>query len=180
MFKHLTLAFCAGTLFTGCVITTGDTDATLGDSDNNSNSTPQTGGNTEVLTGGDTTAEPATESAEAGTTAETPTSEPTSEPITTSTDPSGTTGGALYGNCGWKESDISYYSCTDEEGTVPGLEDPMGMYPIMCPEGLVAGDPCVDDMPVSGVGCCTPEGHLFFCDADTNPDMPVIFEQDCG
>lgn len=184
MFKHLTLAFCAASLFTGCVITTGDTTDTFG-TETTANTVPETEGTgttADQPTTGGTSA--ATESAE-GTTVEPETTAPTTgaatEPATETTAETGGTTGTppLYGNCGWFESDVSYYACVDE-GAVAGLEDPMGQFPIACPDGLAAGDPCTEDTPIPSVGCCSADGHNFFCDFDTNPDMPVLFDLDCG
>lgn len=178
MFKHLTLAFCAGALFTGCVITTGDSTDTF---ETDTGNVPQTdtGTTADVVTTGGTSA--ATETAE-GTTAEPETTAPTTgEPATETTAETGNTTGTppLYGMCGWFESDVSYYACV-EDGGVAAAEDPLMENAIACPEGAAAGDPCtVEEGPVTGVGCCTADGHLLFCD-DTNPDMPVVFDQDCG
>jgi hypothetical protein len=187
MFKHLTLAFCAGALFTtGCVLTTDDT-STNSDSDP---SAPLTGGTTVELTGGTTVEEPtggttegtatgtATGTTEvSGTTVDVPTSEPTTDGPLTSTTGEGTTdqttGGGLYGNCGWNDRG-NYYACP-AEGGVPGLEDPDGLDPIACDGTPVADADCGMGEPVSDLGCCTPEGVLYFCTEEGK-----VFEQDCS
>lgn len=183
MFKHLTLAFCAGALFTGCVITTGDTTDTLSDSDSNSNTVPMTGGGTtsDVVTTGDSAVGTTGDPSASGTTGETPTTgEPgtaaTSDPTATETATDPTATGNVGGGCGWLEADVSYYAC-EADGGVPGAVDPMGTYPLACPDGLVAGDPCPEEGdPVTDVGCCTADNHAFFCDFDSN----TLFDQDCS
>jgi hypothetical protein len=60
------------------------------------------------------------------------------------------------GGCGW-----------DAEQTFPGYycggsgEDPDGMFPLTCPDGLVEGDPCGE--VISGVGCCDANGDNWYC-----------------
>jgi len=181
MFKHLTLVLCAGTLFTGCVITTGDTTDTF-DTETTNNTVPETEGTGTTAddpTGG-TTAGEATESAEGTTVAPETTAPTTGEPATETTAETGNTTGTtpLYGMCGWFEDAISYYACV-ADGGVAGVEDPLMENPIACPDGAAGGDPCTaEDGPVNSVGCCTADGRLLFCDDEVDP--PVVFEQDCG
>ena len=80
-----------------------------------------------------------------------------------------------YGQCGW-ESTNKYYACA-VDGAAPGTEDPDGISPIQCQGGLVEGGMC-DPMgaPVDGIGCCTEDGVLFYCDQNTD----TIVRQDCG
>lgn len=73
---------------------------------------------------------------------------------------SGTTAG---GACGWGptgEADVP-------EGYVCGGngEDPSGMIPSACPEGveLVEGSDCGGNMGITGVGCCDASGNAWFC-----------------
>lgn len=191
MFKRLTLTFCATALFTGCVITTGDTTDTFTDTTNVTltGETGDTGATVDEPTQGTTLVsgtEGATDSATSdgltttGTTAETPTTDATDSGTTVNTsvgsDTETDTGGVLYGNCGWFAEE-KYYSCDG----VPGEVDPDGISPIACPDGLVNEAACDDESgPVKSEGCCTPEGVLFFCDTLTDPDAPKIYEQDCG
>lgn len=190
MFKHFTFALCAGALFTGCILSTGDTDTDT-DTNNDTTNTPvdTTAGDTTVVgttadeptsstttteTSGTTADEPTT----SGTTADEPTTSETSTTTTategtTGTTTENTTGTVLYGNCGWYQDVESYYAC-EQDGGVPGAIDPMGE-PILCNPGLVAGEACSDDGPVGNLGCCTEEGILFYCGQSSK-----IIEQDCG
>lgn len=82
----------------------------------------------------------------------------------------------LYGNCGWYSVD-KYYACASD-GAEPGLEDPDGIDPIQCPDGLVEGAPCTDaNGPIDSIGCCTATGELYFCDTQSNM---TIYYQNCG
>jgi len=85
---------------------------------------------------------------------------------------SGSSGGgdSDFGQCGWDEAN-KYYACA-ADGATPGLEDPEGIDPIACDGTPVEGDPCGT---VSTIGCCTPNGTLFFCTEES-----TIFKQDCG
>ncbi len=74
---------------------------------------------------------------------------------------SGTSAGG--GGCGWGptgEADVP-------EGYVCGGngEDPSGMIPSTCPEGieLVEGGDCGGNMGITGVGCCDASGNAWFC-----------------
>jgi hypothetical protein len=58
---------------------------------------------------------------------------------------------------------------------MPGLEDPDGLDPIACDGLPVADADCGMGEPVSDLGCCTPEGVLYFCTEEGK-----VFEQDCG
>jgi hypothetical protein len=67
------------------------------------------------------------------------------------------------GGCGWGptgEADVP-------EGYVCGGngEDPSGMIPSACPEGieLVEGGDCGGNMGITGVGCCDASGNAWFC-----------------
>jgi hypothetical protein len=186
-FKHLTLAFCAASLFTGCVITDGET------ADNtNSNTQPNTETSlTDVgTTLGTTTDNPTGDGTDTsvGTTALTtttdtsttdaPTTAPTTDGTTDATTDATTDGtttnttGPFEPGCGWAVRG-NYYACAPEGE--PGLEDPDMIDPIACKGNLMADEPCSDmDGPVNSIGCCTPEGVLYFCDAGS------IFEQDCN
>ncbi|HEY0138630.1 MAG TPA: hypothetical protein VGB85_31315, partial [Nannocystis sp.] len=86
-----------------------------------------------------------------------------------------TTGGGLYGNCGWNV--VGYYACVDKGG-VAGTEDPLMKDEIACPQNIMEGAAC-NDMGMGGigsVGCCTPEGVNFFCDVE---DTKKVFRDDC-
>lgn len=191
MFKHFTFALCAGALFTGCVLSTGDTDTDNNDTTNTPNDT--TAGDTTVV--GTTADEPTSSTTTAetngttfddlttsGTTADEPTTSVTSTTTategttdaTTDATTENTTGTVLYGNCGWYQDVESYYAC-EQDGGVPGAIDPMGEAPILCNPGLVAGEACSDDGPVDNLGCCTEEGVLYYCGQSSK-----IIEQDCG
>jgi len=83
-----------------------------------------------------------------------------------------TTGGGLYGNCGWV--DEGYYAC----GANGGVEDPEMKDMIACPDGVEESAKCTEEMgPVKAVGCCTPEGVNYYCDID---ESMMIFVEDCG
>jgi hypothetical protein len=176
--KNLTLAACAGALLSGCIITSGDTSDTLTEA-----TFPQTDTGTTVE-GGTTVDEPTTSGTTAGSaTTSSGTSSTTVDPSTTDEpttavttgDPSGTTdqttGGAV--GCGWNDRG-NYYACAADGGT-PGLEDPEMIDPIMCGEDVMGGVACMDDLPVSDIGCCTPEGVLYFC-----TEEGMVFEQNCN
>lgn len=183
MFKPLTCAVFAGALLPGCVLTTGDTDT-------DSNSGPNTSTDPGTSTDPQTSTDPATTDGTTdspttgGTTEDVPTSEPpmtsTSSPETTDaeteTDTVGmTTGVGGYGMCGWNDV-AKYYDCA-EGGGVPGLEDPAGIDPIACPDGLVAGEKCTEDGPIDSIGCCMPNGDLFFCDTQESNQIEQVM---CG
>ena len=55
--------------------------------------------------------------------------------------------------CGWAPEGEGYYC--EGEG-----EDPSGMFPFACPEGIAEGDPCGD---ITGAGCCDANGDNWFC-----------------
>lgn len=104
----------------------------------------------------------------------TPDTTTVNETIETTADPDTTTGVSMFGQCGWYDEE-KYYDCAPP--AEPGLEDPEGISPIECPGGLAEGDPCTDDDgPVNSVGCCTPEGVLFFCDTQ---DTMAVYRVDC-
>ena len=197
MLKNLTILALAGALLPACVINAGGTD-TATDSDT---VTPDTGTDASGTdSSGGTTAEPVTDSTIGGTgtgtgtdTTDAPTTDapttgdPTSVGTTTeqtSGTTEGTTGEALYGNCGWyadpepRNPDVegNYYECADaENGVVGGVSDPEGLSPIDCPADLVEGEKCDEDVgPVKGVGCCTPEGVLYFCDSEGSSSIVKI------
>lgn len=201
MLKNLTILALAGALLPACVINAG---GTVSDS-NTDTGTPETETGTDD-TNGDTTAEPVTDSTVGGTDTGTdtvtdttdapttdapttgdPTSVGTSTTEQTSGTTEGTTGSALYGNCGWyadpepRNPDVegNYYECADaENGVVGGVSDPEGLAPIDCPADIEEGGKCDEDVgPVKGVGCCTPEGILYFCDSE---DTSSIQKVDCG
>jgi len=81
--------------------------------------------------------------------------------ITTTGSVTGETSGGMHGGCGWNDR-MNYYACAVNGGT-PGLDDPDGIDPIDCPNGLVPGVGCSDQNgPVDSIGCC--DGNiLFFC-----------------
>lgn len=124
-----------------------------------------------------------------------PSSDPSSDPTITSSDPtftsdvtftsdpSGDTGsfvsdtnetasttnetGGDYGNCGWDDTN-NYYACGFQG------EDPDGVSSIDCPALPQEGDPCTDNSPVNGVGCCTPGGDNYYC------ARGMIYVESCG
>lgn len=185
MFKHLTLFLCAGTLFAGCVITSDDTS-----DDSNTNTTPpntdtgNTGGTgttaVDPTSGGGTDTGTDTSGVTLTTTDATTdsptTAVTTTETLTTTEGTTDNTTGPVELGCGWNARG-NFYACA-QDGGVPNLEDPDGISPIACDPGLVAGEKCSDEEgPVDGVGCCTPEGVLYFCDVEGDS---TIFEQDCN
>jgi hypothetical protein len=101
------------------------------------------------------------------TTNTTRTTETTLTTQTSETDPS-ETGGSDYGNCGW-DAGNGYYACG-----FGGQVDPEGISPIDCPDPLPAsGEPCSENGPVDGIGCCTPSGVNYYCGGD----MTVTFDE---
>jgi len=193
MLKHLTILALAGALLPACVITDGSTDSdTDSASNSNSNSNSESGTGTTGTTGGtgteggttDGSASATDSSASAtdsvGTTESVPTTgEPTTGELTTSGTTEENTTGLVgnYGMCGWVARE-NFYGCVNTDGAEPGAEDPAGIDPIDCAAGLVEGDPCTDkEGPVTSIGCCTPEGVLYFCDIEA--DEPTIYRLDC-
>jgi hypothetical protein len=193
MLKQLTLSVLAAALLPACILTTDNTtttdsiseSGTTGTTGTASGTTTETASATDVGTGTDAATDsgttmglPTTEGPT--TTATEATTEATTDQTTTATDSttSNTTGMSGFGNCGW--ADAKFYAC-EVDGGMPGVEDPEGMAMIACVDGLVEGDKCDEDNgPVGEIGCCTPEGILYFCDTQTDPENPVIFKQDCG
>jgi hypothetical protein len=147
MLMRLTLAVCAGSLLAGCII-----DTSKDDTSSTGTTTP----------GGTTVDDPTTGGTTVGTTGGTTGPTTSSEPTT----------GGEFSACGWYAEE-SYYACAPDG--VPGLEDPMGLAPIACPDELPAmDDPCEDDGPVSNLGCCNPDGTLYYCSSEQK-----IFIEDC-
>lgn len=149
MLMRLTLAVCAGSLLAGCIIDTTPDDTS------STNATSTTGGTTvdDPTTGGTTVG-----TTTGGTTGPTTSSEPTT--------------GGEFSACGWNAM-MNYYSCAPDGE--PGLEDPMGLAPIACPDELPAmDDACTDDGPVTNLGCCNPDGTLYYCSSEQK-----IFIEDC-
>ncbi|HEY8379972.1 MAG TPA: hypothetical protein VIK91_25955 [Nannocystis sp.] len=185
MLKNLTLLAVAGLLTaTGCVINT------TNGSDSDASATGTTTGNvdTDGTSGGTTTDGTATgtDGTSTGTTETPTTGAPTTGAPTTGTDTTGTTddttststtGAGDYGNCGWNLEGM-YYDCYP--GGEPGLvdPDPDNPAPIACPDTLPnADDPCNGMTgPISYLGCCTPEGVLYYCTTDGDGGMIVVQE----
>lgn len=165
MMKHLTLLAAACLLTTtGCVISLGGGTDSDSDSDSNSaGSTSNGGGSTssDGSTGGTSSASASTTDAPT-TDAPTTTAATTTAASTTDATSGSTGGGSEYGNCGWFV-DGGYYACAPEGA--PGEADPDGTFPIDCPDTLpVEGDKCDENGPVTGQGCCLPDGTNYFCD----------------
>lgn len=79
-----------------------------------------------------------------------------------------------YGKCGWS-ANTKDYQCAPNG--VVSLEDPEGISPIACGIGLVEGAKCDEETgPVKYVGCCTPEGTLYYCDEGS---MSIV-KLECG
>lgn len=200
MLKNLTILALAGALLPACVLNAGP--GTDSDSDTDSNATSGTdpsNGTSGTDTG--TTIEPVTDSSLGGTGTDSGTdaaTEPTTAPTTdqtstttvstteqTSGTTEGTTGGGLYGDCGWfpkpdPNSDGDYYECA-QNGGQSGVEDPEGLAPIACPDGLAVDAKCDEEMgPVKNVGCCTPEGILYFCDDQGAEATNAVKMVDCS
>ncbi len=190
MLKQLTLAVCAAALLPACIITTDN--STSNSESNGATETDTTGTASGTTTTGDdgtdttndiqTTDTPTT----ADTTTDTPTTEnPTTgmtsemtSGTTTTEMTSGTTTGGVDPGCGWYAAD-KYYDCvTEENGVVAGMEDPEMISPIACADDLAEGDKCdSDNGPVTKVGCCTPEGVLFYCEDEVSNSIVKI---DCN
>ena len=195
MLKHLTLALSVAALLPACTIisddsasdtnntsnatstagtttagdTTNPTTSTTGASATTGQTTGQTSGQTAEATGSDdaTTDVPTTDGTSGNTTSQT-----TGMTSSTTGETTGeTTGGGLYGKCGWDDAN-NYYAC-EVDGGVGSLE---GDSPIACAPGLEEGTKCTEDGPVTGAGCCIPEGVLYFCDSNGM----TVFKQECG
>ncbi|MBK9753119.1 MAG: hypothetical protein IPO88_06360 [Nannocystis sp.] len=186
MLKQLTLAVLAAGLLPACIITDGTTTSNTesstgsatepGTTSTASGTTTDSGNPTDSgatdSVSGTTTDVPTTDSP----TTESPSSSATTDNTTTATTDNTTGGASEYGKCGWYATD-KYYAC-EPDGGAPGVEDPEGISPIACPDGLVAGEKCDEETgPVKGVGCCTPEGKLYYCDSLNA--MTIIVEE-CG
>lgn len=164
MLKNLTLVAIAGLVVsTGCVLNTNTTDSDA-ETDDSVTGDTTTDGNT---TG--TTTESTTDGTATGDTETTTTSSTTTAPTTTETEPTSTTStattddttagttGSGFGKCGWDPNN-KYYAC----GFVG--EEPGGVSPIECPDTLPAeGDDCGENSPVTGIGCCLPDGSNYYC-----------------
>jgi hypothetical protein len=133
-----------------------------GDSDTGGGSTGS--GSTGATTGSTTSATTGSGSASGGTSAGT-----TATTTGSDTGTAGSSGGHA-GTCGWGDTGVS----DPAEGYVCGGsgEDPNGVVPLMCPDGLVENDPCGT---VNGVGCCDANGDLWYC-----TDMAVLYRMTCG
>ena len=200
MLKHLTLALSVAALLPACTIisddsasdtnnssnatstagtttagdTTNPTTSTTGASATTGQTTGQTSGQTAEATGSDdaTTDVPTTDVPTTDGTSGNTTSQTTGMTSSTTGETTGeTTGGGLYGKCGWDDAN-NYYAC-EVDGGVGSLE---GDSPIACAPGLEEGTKCTEDGPVTGAGCCTPEGVLYFCDSNGM----TVFKQECG
>ena len=197
MLKHLTLALSVAALLPACTIISDDSASdtnnssnatstaattTAGDTTNPTTSTTgasattgQTSGQTSGQTTGQTTGSddtttdvPTTDGTSGNTTSQT-----TGMTSSTTGETTGeTTGGGLYGKCGWDDAN-NYYAC-EVDGGVGSLE---GDLPIACDPGLEEGTKCTENGPVTGAGCCTPEGALYYCDSD---GAMTVFKQECG
>ncbi len=188
MLKNLTILALAGALLPACIITSGDTATDTLTSETTAGTTAGEGTTVGTTAEGTTvSSESATTAAtDSGTTADVPTTgepttgEPTTDGTTAGTTTAGTTttdsttGGALYGMCGWV-AEQNYYGCVDE-GADPGVEDPAGIDPIACGDGVVEGADCTDkEGPVKNIGCCAENGDLFLCDTQgDNPTLKII------
>jgi len=156
-----------GFAMTGCIIvndggsasdsntTTTTTSGTETETETESTETGETGSETEA-TGSETGTD--TEATETETDTEA-TVGPGSETDTDSdTDTDTDTGNSGVAGCGWN-ADADYYDCTDNNG---GGVDPSQMAAIKCPDvELVNDGECGE---ISGVGCCSDEGALWYCD----------------
>ena len=188
MLKNLTILALAGALLPACIITSGDTATDTLTSETTAGTTAGEGTTVGTTAEGTTvSSESATTAAtDSGTTADVPTTgEPTTDGTTAGTTTAGTsttdsaTGGALYGMCGWV-AEQNYYGCVDE-GADPGVEDPAGIDPIACGDGVVEGADCTDkEGPVKNIGCCAENGDLFLCDTQGDDPTLKIIKVSCG
>ncbi|WP_434421156.1 hypothetical protein [Nannocystis pusilla] len=161
MLKNLTLVAIAGLLVsTGCVINTNTSDSDSETSGSVTGNTTTDTTTTDGTTTEGTTDGTATDDTDTTTTSSTTTeTEPTSTTSTATTDDTtaGTTTGSDFGNCGWDPNN-KYYAC----GFIG--EEPGGVSPIECPDTLPAeGDDCDENSPVTGIGCCLPDGSNYYC-----------------
>ncbi|MCY1011067.1 hypothetical protein OV079_36980 [Nannocystis pusilla] len=174
MLKNLTLVAFAGLVVsTGCIINTNTTDSDTSSvtSNNTTDATTTDGTTTDGTATVDTEGSTASPTTTAPTTTET---EPTSTTSTATTDDTtaGTTAGTTgsgFGKCGWDPNN-KYYAC----GFVG--EEPDGVSPIECPDALPAeGDDCDESSPITGTGCCLPDGSNYYC-----TDQGKIAVDACG
>ena len=188
MLKQLTIAALVGALLPACILTTDDTTTSdsasttnVGTSTASTSDTNPTTTTVDPTTTTDGTSTTVSMTSTDGTTTDTPTTDGTT--VETTTDGTttvateATTGmGGAYGQCGWFAAD-KYYACSSD-GAVASLEDPDGISAIACPDGLEEGGKCSEEEgPVKGVGCCTTEGVLYFCDSE---GALTIIKQECG
>ncbi len=160
MLKNLTF-IAAACLFatTGCTLTIGG--GTDSDSDTAS-STDASAGSTSASTSGGSTSDGSGSTSESPTTTAATTTAATSSSTTDASGTGSSSGGmSAYGMCGW--SDAGYYACAPDG--VPGAVDPNATNPIDCPDPLPAeGDKCDEMGPITGQGCCLPDGSNYYCD----------------
>lgn len=167
-YKMISAALLAG-LMTACVITDGSTDsATGGGSTAGSTGGTGTDGGTGTGSSGGTGTGTGTDGT--GTSSDVPTTDaPTSSTsVSSSTAGTGSSTGGGGAMCGWDPGNM-YYDCGFEG------EDPNGMIPIACPDGLVEGDPCG---PVPGEGCCDGNGDNWYC--GDNGGEQLLVKTPCG
>jgi hypothetical protein len=70
--------------------------------------------------------------------------------------------------CGWDAAQMTPgYYCGGSG------EDPEGMNPITCPDGLVEGAECGE---LTGAGCCDGNGDNWYCGVDDMGAMAVAFD----
>lgn len=75
---------------------------------------------------------------------------------------------ASQGRCGWVgDQEPPGYFCGGSG------EDPGGVYPIQCPDGLVEFDVCGQ---LTGEGCCDANGNNWYC-GDDGTSQYVVFEE---
>ena len=186
MLKQLTLAAFAAALLPACILTTDNTttDDSASGSATDGTGTTGTASGTTTSTASDTT------TGDSSTTVDVPTTDgPTTDATTTdatdatttvgTTTTDGTTGSSAYGMCGWVES-MKFYACA-ADGAAPGVEDPAGIDPIACGDGVVEGADCTDkEGPVKNIGCCAENGDLFLCDTQGDDPTLKIIKVSCG
>jgi hypothetical protein len=172
MSKSASLVTFAALLFGGCVITdNGDDDA----GDTGASSSPTTNSSATNATASATNATASATDSASGTDDSSSGSTAPAETGADSSSGDASTGGG--GACGW--------GVTGEKMVPMGYicggdgEDPSGLMPIGCPEGieLVEGGDCGGNMGITGVGCCDANGDVWYCADDGGG--AVLFTSPC-
>ncbi|PRP90515.1 hypothetical protein ENSA5_64300 [Enhygromyxa salina] len=167
MFKNLSFLALAGTMTlaasmtTGCILSVGDDTLSTGDGDGDGDGDTTGDGDDTTGDGDDTTGDgdgdPGDGDGDPG----------DGDGDDTTGDGDGDGDGDTGALCGWvSDVDPVGYYCGGEG------EDPDGVNPIGCPEGLVDGDPCPEGL--TGAGCCDADGNNWYCGTVDDTDITVL------